>query len=233
MTGPASPLGPIVEVTAARRPVQTVLHGRYCTLRPLDAARDSRVLYAATHGAEREALWAYLSTSPFDNAAAFDAAVAARASSTDPLFFAVEVEGEARGWLALMRITPEHRVIEVGHLLFSPRLRRTRAATEAVFLLARHVFEDLRYRRFEWKCDALNAASRRAALRLGFAFEGVFLQHMIVKGRSRDTAWYAMLDRDWPTCRAAFEAWLAPENFDAAGRQRETLAAWRERAIRA
>jgi RimJ/RimL family protein N-acetyltransferase len=229
MTDSALPLGPIVGATPAQPPVPTILHGRYCVLRPLDAARDSAALYMATHGRERKALWAYLSSPPCRSAEAFHAAVEQRAQSTDPLFFAVEVEGEARGWLALMRITPEHRVIEVGHVLFSPPLQRTPAATEAVSLLARHVFEDLGYRRFEWKCDALNAPSRRAALRLGFTFEGVLRQHMIVKGRSRDTAWYAMLDADWPQARRAFEAWLAPENFDAAGRQRERLAAIRLR----
>jgi RimJ/RimL family protein N-acetyltransferase len=229
MTDAALPLGQIVDATPAQRPVPTTLHGRRCSVRPLDPPRDSAFLYSATHGPEREALWAYLSTPPCDSAGTFQAAVEQRASSTDPVFFAVEVAGEARGWLALMRITPEHRVIEVGHVLFSPRLQRTPAATEAVYLLARHVFEELGYRRFEWKCDALNAPSRRAALRLGFVFEGVFRQHMIVKGRSRDTAWYAMLDADWPLARRAFEAWLAPENFDAAGRQRERLAAIRLR----
>lgn len=233
MTDPGLPLGPLVDVTPARRPVPITLHGRHCTLRPLDPARDSEALYAATHGAGRESLWAYLSTPPYDSGEAFRDGVVQRAASTDPLFFAIEVDGEARGWCSLMRVTPEHRVIEVGHVLFAPRLQRTAAATEAVYLLARHVFDDLGYRRLEWKCDALNAPSRRAALRLGFAFEGVFLQHMIVKGRSRDTAWYAMLDRDWPTCRAAFAAWLAPENFAAAARQRETLAGWRERVARA
>jgi RimJ/RimL family protein N-acetyltransferase len=231
MTDPALPLGPSVDTTPGQRPSSVILTGRYCTLRPLEPARDSESLYAATHGTERESLWAYLSTPPCASAAAFRAAVDARASSTDPLFFAVEVGGEARGWASLMRITPEHRVIEIGHILFAPALQRTAAATEAVYLLARHVF-DLGYRRFEWKCDALNAPSRRAALRLGFVFEGIFRQHMIVKGRSRDTAWFAMLDGEWPRCRAAFEAWLAPENFDASGRQREALARLRERLTR-
>jgi RimJ/RimL family protein N-acetyltransferase len=229
MSDRAIPLGPTVDATPARRPAPAILPGRYCTLRPLDPARDSESLYAATHGPEREWLWAYLFTPPCASAAAFHAAVDARARSSDPLFFAIEVGGEARGWASLMRITPEHRVIEIGHLLFSPALQRTPAATEAVALLARHVFEDLGYRRFEWKCDALNAPSRRAALRLGFVLEGIFRQHMIVKGRSRDTAWFAMLDGEWPGCRAAFEVWLAPENFDASGRQRETLARLRER----
>lgn len=129
----------------------------------------------------------------------------------------------AAGWAAYMRITPAHGVIEIGNVLFSPGLQRTRAATEAVYLMARHVFEDLGYRRFEWKCNAENAQSRRAALRFGFTFEGIFRQHMVVKGQNRDTAWFAMLDKEWPARREAFETWLAPENFDAAGRQRRSL----------
>ena len=129
----------------------------------------------------------------------------------------------AEGHFYLMRIAPEHRRIELGNVLFGPRLSRTRAASEAVFLIARHAFEELGYRRFEWKCDALNAPSRRAALRYGFAFEGIFRRDMIIKGRTRDTAWYALTDADWPRARAAFERWLDPANFDAAGRQRRTL----------
>jgi RimJ/RimL family protein N-acetyltransferase len=124
-----------------------------------------------------------------------------------------------------MSIRPEMRVVEVGNILLSPRLQRTRLATEAQYLLACYAFETLGYRRYEWKCDALNAASRRAALRLGFRYEGIFRDHMIIKGRSRDTAWFAMLAADWPARRAVFERWLAPENFDAGGTQRERLGA--------
>jgi RimJ/RimL family protein N-acetyltransferase len=122
-----------------------------------------------------------------------------------------------------LRITPAHRVIEVGSILYTPGLQRTAGATEAMYLMARHAFEDLGNRRYEWKCDALNAPSRRAALRLGFQFEGIFRQHMIIKGRNRDTAWFAMLDRDWPRRRANFERWLDPSNFDAHGNQKESL----------
>jgi RimJ/RimL family protein N-acetyltransferase len=124
-----------------------------------------------------------------------------------------------------MRIEPSHRVIEVGSILFTPRLQRTVGATEAMYLMARHVFEDLGYRRYEWKCNALNAPSRGAALRLGFTFEGIFRQHMIIKGRNRDTAWFSMLDPEWPKRKAAFERWLDPSNFDAEGRQRVSLSA--------
>jgi RimJ/RimL family protein N-acetyltransferase len=122
-----------------------------------------------------------------------------------------------------MRITPEHRVIEVGNIFYTPMLARSAGGTEAMYLMAKHVFEDLGYRRYEWKCNALNETSRQAALRLGFSFEGIFRQHMIQKGRSRDTAWYSMLDREWPSRKARFEKWLSPENFDAAGRQRLQL----------
>ena len=150
-----------------------------------------------------------------------------RARSSDPLFFAIvdPATGEAAGMASYLNIVPANGCIEIGHIWFAPPLQRTRAATEAIFLLMRHVFDDLRYRRLEWKCDALNAPSRRAAGRFGFSYEGTFRQHMIVKGRNRDTAWFALLDRDWPRVRAAFERWLAPANFDPAGSQRSALAA--------
>ncbi|MCX7892984.1 MAG: GNAT family N-acetyltransferase [Burkholderiales bacterium] len=227
MTGEALPVGPEVDPRPAARPRRTVLAGRYCALRPPDPARDAPPLYAGTHGDGRERLWTYLFSGPFASEAAFAAWLAERAASEDPLFFAIEVGGEAAGVASLMRITPEHRVIEVGNILYTPRLARTAAATEAMYLLARHAFDTLGYRRYEWKCDALNAASRAAAARLGFAFEGVFRKHMIVKGRSRDTAWFAMTDDDWPARREALERWLDPANFDASGRQRRALAALR------
>jgi len=132
---------------------------------------------------------------------------------------------KAAGWASYMRIEPAHGVVEVGNIMLSPRLQRTRAATEAMFLMARHVFEDLGYRRYEWKCNARNEPSRRAALRLGFTFEGIFRQHMIIKDQNRDTAWFSMLDHEWPARKAAFEAWLGPANFDGEGRQRTPLAA--------
>jgi RimJ/RimL family protein N-acetyltransferase len=133
--------------------------------------------------------------------------------------------GHAAGFASYMRIEPAHGVVEVGNILLAPSLQRTTAATEAMFLMASHVFDHLGYRRYEWKCNAENGPSRRAALRLGFTFEGIFRQHMVVKGKSRDTAWFALLDSDWPARKRAFEAWLAPANFDAQGRQRQSLAA--------
>src|SRR6185436_15486633 len=142
-----------------------------------------------------------------------------------PLFFTIlhEATGTPAGYCSLMRIEPAHRVIEVGNILYLPSLQRTAGATEAMYLLARYVFDTLGYRRYEWKCNALNHPSRAAALRLGFTFEGVFRQHMIVKGRNRDTAWYSMLDSEWPALKTRFERWLSPGNFDDGGRQRMPL----------
>jgi RimJ/RimL family protein N-acetyltransferase len=153
-------------------------------------------------------------------------ALAAAERSEDPLFFSLAPlpDGSPLGVAAYLRIVPEFGVIEIGHIWFGSSLQRTTAATEAIYLLARRVFDELGYRRLEWKCDALNAASRRAAQRFGFTFEGVFRKHMVVKGRTRDSAWYAIVDDEWPRVRAAFESWLEPQNFDAAGRQRRGLA---------
>jgi RimJ/RimL family protein N-acetyltransferase len=192
---------------------------------PLDPAAHADALYDGSHGADKDPLWLYLFDGPFPDRAAFRAALEQKARSDDPLFFAILDRATARavGYACLMRIEPAHRVIEVGSILYTPTLQHTVGATEAMYLLARHVFEDLGYRRYEWKCNALNEPSRRLALRLGFTFEGIFHQHMIVKGRTRDTAWYAMLDNEWPARKAAFERWLAPENFDAQGRQRASL----------
>ena len=219
------PIGPEVAAHAAPRPDRTPLEGRDVVLRPIDAAADGPGLYALSHGPEHESLWMYLWDGPFPSEAAFLDDLARKAVSEDPFFYAIveRATGRAVGYASYLRITPRDRVIEVGSILFTPALQRTRAATEAMYLMARHAFDGLGYRRYEWKCNALNAPSRRAAARLGFQFEGIFRQHMIVKGRSRDTAWFAMLDRDWPAIRAAYEAWLDPANFDTRGRQRTPL----------
>jgi len=205
-------------------PQRVTLEGSAVRLAPL-RARHAVDLYEATHGAGREALWRYLPTEPFADQAAFDASIATKEASEDPLWFAVldHASGGALGMLSLMRIDAPNRVIEVGGVLFGPAMQRSRASTEAQYLLARYVFETLRYRRYEWKCDNRNEPSQRAALRLGFTFEGVFRQHMIVKGENRDTAWFSMLDGEWPSRKAAFEAWLSDGNFDAQGRQRRML----------
>lgn len=206
-------------------PQRTTLDGRVIRVVPLDPLAHAGSLFAGSCGHENERLWAYLFDGPFSTRAEFDSHLQQKASSEDPLFFAIldKASGDAVGYAAYMRIEPVHRVIEVGSILFTPRLQRTMGATEAMYLMARHVFEDLRYRRYEWKCDALNAPSRSAALRLGFTFEGVFRQHMIIKGHNRDTAWFSMLDSEWPKLKAVFERWLDPANFDASGRQRMSL----------
>jgi RimJ/RimL family protein N-acetyltransferase len=205
----------------ASPPRREVLRGDRVRLEPLGTAH-AEDLYAAAHGDPH--LWDYLPYGPFEDVEAMRAHLAAQAASEDPLFFAiVDAEGRARGVASYLRIEPAHGCIEIGHIWFGAALQRTPAATEAIYLLSRHAFDDLGNRRLEWKCDAANARSRRAAERFGFTFEGVFRQHMIVKGRNRDTAWFALLDGDWPAARAAFEAWLAPSNFDADGHQRTPL----------
>jgi RimJ/RimL family protein N-acetyltransferase len=218
-------VGARVSAQAALLPSRTVLAGRDVRVTPLDPAVHSDALFAAAGGREHEALWVYMHHGPFEDRRAFDAYMADRAAREDPFSFAIvdAASGRACGLAALMRIDPPNRVIEVGSILYSAALQKTRGATEAMYLLARYVFEELGYRRYEWKCHALNAPSRAAALRLGFSFEGIFRQHMIVKGRSRDTAWYSMLDTEWPVRKAALERWLAPDNFDANGRQRTRL----------
>ena len=222
----AQPLGEPLTWTAPPRPQAVTLRGRHVLLRPVDPAADAGALYAESHPpAADPGLWTYLWDGPYRDAAEVEAALLARRTSEDPLAFTIVRLPEERpaGMAAYLRITPEHGVIEIGSIWFGASLRRTAGATEVIYLLAAHVFDELGYRRLEWKCDALNAPSRRAADRFGFTFEGVFRQHMVVKGRNRDTAWYSIVDRDWPVIRAGFEAWLDPENHDHEGRQRRTL----------
>jgi len=206
------------------RPPRAPLAGRWTRLEPLTGAHAAD-LFAASSGPGAPERFRWLFEEPPPDLAAVRAWIAAAAPREDPLFFAVvdRATGRCGGRQALMRITPEHGVIEIGSILWGPGVARTRLATEALHLMARHVFDDLGYRRFEWKCDARNEPSIAAALRFGFRAEGVFRQHMWVKGASRDTAWFAMLDRDWPAVRAEHERWLAPENFDASGSQRTPL----------
>jgi RimJ/RimL family protein N-acetyltransferase len=207
----------------ARRPDRTPLQGPHVRLEPIDPSRHQIALFVA---AGEPAIWEYLPYGPFEDEAALAAQLASNAASQDPLFYAIIDlrDGRAGGVASYLRITPEHGVIEIGHIWFGLGLQRTREATEAIFLLARHAFDDLGYRRLEWKCNAANGASRKAAERFGFTFEGVFRQHQIVKGRNRDTAWYAILDHEWPAIRGSFEAWLDDDNFDETGRQRRRLA---------
>ena len=195
-------------------------------LRPVDPAADAEALWAVSHPPEGEpAIWTYLPYGPFESAAELRVALAAVEDSTDPLFFTIVALPEERpvGVASYLRVAAQDGVIEIGHIWFGSPLQRTAAATEAIHLLARHAFEDLGYRRLEWKCDALNARSRAAAERFGFTFEGTFRNHAVVKGRNRDTAWFAITDAEWPGVGRGFEAWLTPENFDADGRQRRRL----------
>lgn len=230
MSSSESQLGPLVDPAPARAPQPTTLQGRFVTLVPLDPAAHAITLYEASHGPEREDLWRYLFDGPYPDRATFETRLKQMAGSRDPLFFTIldNATGKPVGYASYLRIEPAHRCIEVGSILFTPLLQRTPGATEAMYLMARHAFEDLGYRRYEWKCNALNEPSRRAALRLGFTFEGIFRQHMIIKGRNRDTAWFSMLDSEWPARRASFERWLSPENFDAQGRQKQSLSRMNE-----
>jgi len=207
------------------RPERAALEGTYCRLEPLDADRHGDDLFAASMAPGAEERFRYLSNSPQDRTS-FQQWLAGAAGSEDPLFYAVidAATGRCEGRQALMRITPEHGVIEIGNVLWGPAIARTRVASEALFLHARYVFDTLGYRRFEWKCNSRNEPSRRAAERFGFVYEGIFRSHMVQKGQNRDTAWFAMVDGEWPALRAGFERWLAPENFDSSGRQKTRLA---------
>jgi len=223
------PIGPEVPGLAALRPARRLMAGRFIRLEPLDPDRHGSSLWNETHGIGAAARWQYLFDAPFADQNSFHDFLTLKAASTDPLFYAIldQPSDRAVGFETLMRIDPAHRCIEVGSILYGKSLQRTPGSTEAQYLLMRYVFEELGYRRYEWKCNALNEPSRRTALRLGFTFEGIFRKHMIVRGRSRDTAWYSMLDEEWPAAKTAFELWLAPANFDAAGVQRHSLAALR------
>jgi RimJ/RimL family protein N-acetyltransferase len=213
-------LGETVDWSSATRPDRTPLHGSHVVLRPVDPAGDAEPLYAVSRD---PGIWTYLFDGPYDSVETFRASLEAAAPLEDPLRLTIVQHGRPEGMASYMRIKPEHGVIEIGSIWFGTPLQRTTAATEAIYLLARHAFDDLGYRRLEWKCDALNEPSRLAAVRFGFAFEGVFERHMVVKGRNRDTAWYAITDQRWPSLRKAFETWLDPANFGADGRQGRSL----------
>ena len=210
------------------RPQRVPLEGAWCRLEPLEAARHGDQLFEASMAPGADARFRYLFESPCDRFE-FDRWLARAAAADDPLAFAVidRASGRCEGRQTLMRITPEHGVIEIGSILWGPAISRSRVATEALYLFAKYSFETLGYRRFEWKCNSLNAPSIRAAGRFGFRYEGQFRQHMVIKGANRDTHWFSMLDSEWPALRAAFDRWLAPENFDAQGHQRATLESFR------
>lgn len=201
-------------------PVRGVLEGRFCRLEPLVPAVHAESLFVASQLDGQSVNWTYMPYGPFASFAEYRTWMDRTCTGDDPLFFAIRdlATDEATGVASYLRITPASGSIEVGHLNFSPRLQKTPVATEAMYLMMEHAFE-LGYRRYEWKCDAQNAPSRVAAQRLGLSFEGVFRQHTVVKGRNRDSAWYAAIDAEWPELQAAFRRWLSPENFDASGVQ--------------
>jgi RimJ/RimL family protein N-acetyltransferase len=213
------PIGaPVVGWTARERPPRSAMHGRWCRVEPYDVAR---------HGAELEAVYAEAGDARDWTYLAANRVPIPPDGGADPMHHTIVdlATGHAVGTAALMRIDPANGVIEVGWVTYSQRLQRTAMATEAMYLLMRRVFDELGYRRFEWKCDSLNARSRAAALRYGFQFEGIFRQAVVYKGRNRDTAWYSIINSEWPAIRGAYERWLAPDNFDSNGRQLRPLVA--------
>ncbi|KAJ8125140.1 hypothetical protein O1611_g8500 [Lasiodiplodia mahajangana] len=226
------PLGPVVGDTPALRPSpETKLSGRYVAVVGMSTDHIES-LYPHISGAENAHLWDYMLGGPFDELPEYRVIMEAQMKSPDMVLYAIIPADQPTtpsgaenvvGCASYMNINTENRCVEVGSVMFSPKLQRTPAATEAMYLMAKHAFEDLGYRRYEWKCNTLNGSSQRAARRFGFTFEGIFRQHMVIKGRNRDTAWFAMVDGDWPSIRDAFDRWLDPSNFDEHGLQRRKL----------
>lgn len=206
------------------RPVKDVMQGNYCRLEPINIEAHARDLYQAYCLDERGAMWTYLPYGPFENVDSYKHWLEKSCLGDDPLFFAIidETTQKAVGVASYLRIEPNHGSIELGHLCYSPLLSRTKAATEAMYLMMKQAFE-LGYRRYEWKCNAFNAPSRMAAQRLGFSYEGIFRNSVVIKGRNRDTAWYAAIDAEWPILKKALERWLTEDNFDAEGKQKKRL----------
>ena len=221
------PIGePVPDWTPRQRPGRVPMVGRTVRLEAVRLADHGDALFEAFSADAEGRMWTYMAVGPFGtDRAAFDAWIAQCEASQDPLFFAVvdQASGRAVGYASYLRIEPAVGVIEVGHITLSPALQRTAMATETMYLMMARVFEELGYRRYEWKCDSLNAPSRSAAKRLGFRFEGIFRQATVYKGRNRDTAWFSILDSEWPALKAAFRTWLDPSNFDGSGRQRVSL----------
>lgn len=221
--GIQNPVGMVVAAARANRPGRVELSGRLVSLLPVDAAAHGDALWDGT--CTHDELWMHMAHGPFAERSAFEAHLTWMAVSEDPFFYAIvdNASGLAVGYASYLRIELIHRVIEVGNIVFTPKLKKTAGATEAMYLLARNAFEQLGFRRYEWKCDAKNLPSRCAALRLGFQFEGIFRQHMMIKGLNRDTSWFSIVDHEWPARKKALELWLKSENFDGQGRQRVSL----------
>lgn len=195
------------------RPQRRVFEGQFVVMKPLEPARDAAPLFAASHSeAEKEKLWRYMTYGPFAEVNAYRAWMETVASGGDPLFFTVHQNEKACGVISILNIDPLHGRAELGHIWYAPFVQRTKVNTESVYLLLCHLFDDLGYRRAEWKCNDANQASKRAALRLGFQYEGLFRQHMVIKGQNRDTAWFSMLDNEWPRRKAHLERWLYEDN---------------------
>ena len=220
------PIGfPVNQWQAPIRPPREPMAGRYCRVEPISVERHAAELFEANRADTEGRIWTYLAYGPFDTLADYRGWLERTCLGDDPLFHAIidAKTGQAVGVASYLRIDSANGVIEVGHINYSPRLQRSPAATEAMYLMMRRVFE-LGYRRYEWKCDSLNQKSRRAAQRYGFSYEGIFRQATLYKGRNRDTAWYASIDQEWPALQAAYEQWLDPANFDDAGQQKARLA---------
>jgi len=224
-SAPVRPVGFDLDWRPAARPARTELRGAHVVLRPLDADQDAESLYAESHSPACAGMWTYLPYGPYHDPDELRHALRGFEKSEDPLFFVLLPLAAERpaGVASYLRMAPEHGTIEIGHIWFGASLRRTTAATEAIYLLAANAFDALGYRRLEWKCDSLNEASRRAAERFGFRFEGIFRHHMVVKGRNRDSAWFAITEDEWPAVRAGFREWLDPRSLDESGRQRRSL----------
>lgn len=215
------------------RPPATAMSGRYCTLVPLDSDKHTQQLYQAYAKDPDQHNWTYLPYGPFTDFASYRSWLEENCCDDDPMFHTVldNNTGKAVGVASYLRINPTMGVIEIGHIHFSPLMQRTPMATEAMYQMMRRVFDELGYRRYEWKCDSLNKPSNRAAERLGFTFEGIFRQLVMYKGRNRDTAWYSIIDSEWPNLKSAFEAWLDPDNFKADGQQKKSLSFYQGREI--
>ncbi|BBK32970.1 RimJ/RimL family protein N-acetyltransferase [Stella humosa] len=226
------PIGePVPDWTARPWPPLTPMEGRFCRLEPVDVGRHAAQLFEAASEDAAGANWTYLGVDALPDLPAYTAWLEKMSAGRDPQFHAIiDASGKAVGVATYLRIDPPNGVIEVGHINYSPRLQRKPAATEAMYLMMRRVFDELGYRRYEWKCDSLNAPSRAAAARYGFRFEGIFLQAVVYKGRNRDTAWFSITDKEWPAVKAGFERWLDPSNFEADGRQKAGLAQLRATA---